>query len=89
METQEKIVLLREAQDHLRKAIEALESAYEGDSRSSNYTYSMVLQSLEIALDDEHPFMTRDPSIETLINELEDESEDDNEGEESEDDQNS
>lgn len=40
-------------------------------SRSGNYTYTMVLQALEIVRDSEHPFICRDPNIQELIEQVE------------------
>lgn len=71
MEKQERIELLEEAQRHVADAIECIHSALHGTSRSGNYTYSMIMQALEIVKDSEHPYMSREPNIQELIEEIE------------------
>lgn len=72
MEKQERIELLEEAQRHVAEAIQCIESSMLGTgSRSGNYTYTMVLQALEIVKDSEHPYISREPNIQELIEQIE------------------
>lgn len=68
-QTEQAIELLRDAQEHLREAVEALDSYYRLTQDEGTKAY--IRNHLRIMIDEDHGFLTRDRNLEQVISALE------------------